>query len=399
MIENNRAGNILSATKAGAFWEVGKYMKDYPNLSKANPDIMKNVSVDGKVYGIYRKRAVARNGIIYRKDWLDNLGMKKPKTIDDVYEMLKAFTLKDPDKNGKNDTFGYSESSKLPYASTGEIFAWFGSPNRWGLADGKLVPDFMTPEYMNALKYLQKMYSEKLMNQDFAVTKDRYDNMNAGKVGAVIGALGDISSRFGNLYKLNPKAELDFTTSIDGVKGPRVMGGAGNGGLIMFPKSSVKTEAQLKQLLNFFDQLNNEQISKLLQFGIEGMHYKMVDGKVTVTAEQSKQMVADSQDLGQLKTLDLYDFPVSDPLKERIAKAFSDMEKIAVPNPTVPLQSPTQSKLGAQLDKIWQDAQIKFIMGASNENEYKQSIEQWRKQGGDKIIAEFSDDYAKSKGN
>ena len=38
-----------------------------------------------------------------RKDWLDNVGMQVPKTLDDFYKVLKAFVNNDPDKNGKAD--------------------------------------------------------------------------------------------------------------------------------------------------------------------------------------------------------------------------------------------------------------------------------------------------------
>lgn len=44
--------------------------------------------------------------IHYRKDWFDALNLQSPKTLDDWYNVIKALTLNDPDKNGKNDTYG-----------------------------------------------------------------------------------------------------------------------------------------------------------------------------------------------------------------------------------------------------------------------------------------------------
>ena len=40
------------------------------------------------------------------KDWLDKLGLEQPKTIDDFYNVPKAFKEQDPDGNGANDTYG-----------------------------------------------------------------------------------------------------------------------------------------------------------------------------------------------------------------------------------------------------------------------------------------------------
>ena len=73
-----------------------------------NKLINKNASIDGKLYGIYRERPLSRQGIVIRKDWLDNLGLDMPKTVDELYETAKAFTEKDPDQNGKNDTIGFA---------------------------------------------------------------------------------------------------------------------------------------------------------------------------------------------------------------------------------------------------------------------------------------------------
>lgn len=101
-----KASSFVNAARSGAFWEVGPYLKDYPNLSQANPVILNNSAIDGKNYGIYRGRALGRNGVVFRKDWLEKLGLETPQTVDEFYNMLKAFKEQDPDGNGKDDTYG-----------------------------------------------------------------------------------------------------------------------------------------------------------------------------------------------------------------------------------------------------------------------------------------------------
>jgi len=46
-----KASGFVNAAKSGAFWEVGPYLKDYPNLSQANPVILKNSAMEGEKYG------------------------------------------------------------------------------------------------------------------------------------------------------------------------------------------------------------------------------------------------------------------------------------------------------------------------------------------------------------
>ena len=41
-----------------------------------------------------------------RKDWLDNLGLEEPSTMDEVADILRAFISDDPDGNGQADTVG-----------------------------------------------------------------------------------------------------------------------------------------------------------------------------------------------------------------------------------------------------------------------------------------------------
>ena len=61
--------------------------------------------------------------IIFRQDWLDKLGLKYPETLDDMKNVLIAFTNNDPDGNGKNDTYGYT--AEKPSSSSGVTpFDW-----------------------------------------------------------------------------------------------------------------------------------------------------------------------------------------------------------------------------------------------------------------------------------
>ena len=58
-------------------------------------------------------------GGIIRTDWLKNLGMEMPTTIDELHDILYAFTYNDPDQNGANDTIEVSMSdSELKNDST-----------------------------------------------------------------------------------------------------------------------------------------------------------------------------------------------------------------------------------------------------------------------------------------
>ena len=90
------SANVVDAAKKGAFWDLSEFIKDsasYPNLSKADPQVLKSMTVDGKVIGLYRAREIGRFGFSYRTDWAEAVGITQaPKTVEDVYNMLYKFT-------------------------------------------------------------------------------------------------------------------------------------------------------------------------------------------------------------------------------------------------------------------------------------------------------------------
>ena len=58
--------------------------------------------------------AMPSKTLMYRKDWLDNLGVTEdqlPKTIDEFVDLMYRFANEDPDGNGVKDTYGFSQSA------------------------------------------------------------------------------------------------------------------------------------------------------------------------------------------------------------------------------------------------------------------------------------------------
>jgi multiple sugar transport system substrate-binding protein len=88
---------------------------------------------DGKIYGVpFSAQSFA---LFIRKDWRARLGLQLPKSWADLDAMAKAFTTRDPDGDGKADTYGYviPASTKRGYTS------WYFSSFLWS-AGG----DFLT---------------------------------------------------------------------------------------------------------------------------------------------------------------------------------------------------------------------------------------------------------------
>lgn len=399
IIQNDRTQFMFDSVRSGFFWEIGPYLKDYNNLSKLDPTILKNISIDGKIYGLYRARDLAASGFIVRKDWLDRLGLKEPQTIDDLFQVLKAFTWNDPNQSGKHDTVGLAlnklDTNTATPVGFDLIVSYFGGPNGWEVsADGKFTPDIMTKEYLDAMKFFKELYDEKLMNQDFAITSKARELVYKGKAGVFL------ESKAAHVFeaeakKQNPDALMEPISRIKGPKGERIPAANGYNGVFMFPKTSVKTEAQLRSILAFFDKLLDPAMQNLFQWGIEGKHYKIENGMYIRT--DTKSYLANN-DIHQIKlsSLDAAIGNVS-PLEKKILEQKKENTKIAIPNPTTSLYSSTYMEKENVLNTIVNDARTRFILGLIDESGWRDALELWRKNGGNKVIEEYEMDYAKNR--
>jgi len=390
-----KSSSILSGVKAGAFWEIGPLLKDYKNLSQIDKDVLWNTAINGKYYALYRSRPFGRNGITYRKDWLANVGLQEPKTIDDFYNMVKAFTNNDPDKNGKNDTYGLAASkTNMQFAMS---LPWFGAPNKWGADEsGKLAPDFTFSGYKDALKFWKKLYSEKLINQDFAVFEPTKvaDLFNNGKVGTLIDVADAAQRADEGMVKADPsKANaVDVIGAVEGPDGLRNLPTSGYAGMFLFPKSSNKTEADLKKVIKFMDAINNKEEQVLINNGIENLTFKLDKGFTSKMSPAPALTL--NTGLGQLGTAipENYSYlPVQTPVRIKVVKVIEENKKTAVTNPTEPYVSKTYTTKGAQLDNIIEDARVKFIVGQIDEKGFDAAIATWKKSGGDDVITEYNE--------
>jgi putative aldouronate transport system substrate-binding protein len=414
LVEQKSPGFIKNAN-AGAFWELGKYLKDYPNLVSKSPAIQRNASVNGKIFGIYRSRDALRTAVILRKDWLAKLGLQPPKNVGDLYNIAKAFTNQDPDGDGKKDTYGLivpkwpgGINTNSPYDV---MSTWFGAGNGWVERDNKLVPNFTTDEWMQANEYIKRFVSEGLINPDYAtMDANTWDTpFFAGKGGIII----DVQSRateIMNLFKAqNPKTfqnYVEFTGNLEGPTGQLVAQPTdGYSGFLAIPKSSVPTEAGLRTVLSFLNKLDTPQGNVLLNNGIEGVNFTR-DGDLSVpvtplTAE-GKQVTEAIKSYAQLGMGTTYYLPKQPSAYEqsmfekRIKIQASDLTH-AVYNPAAPYVSATEIAKGAVLDNIIADARVQYLAGQLSEQGLRDAIKRWRTSGGDDVISEINALHDKGK--
>ena len=403
VIRENKSSGFINAARSGMFWDLSPYISQFENLSKIDSNVMANVQTDGKQYLIPRIRHTARMGGIIRTDWLKNLGMEMPTTIDELHDILYAFTYNDPDQNGANDTIGVSMSdSELKNDST-LLNVYMGGCNEWQVNDDQsFSAKYETESYTKALTIFHDWYAEGLINNDFPINDDELSNFVSGRAGMMfLGNLEDASTRLNKLNAINPDATVDVFQILTEEPGgdQHIVGFKGYTGCIGIPTTSVKTEEELLSILAFLDKLGDPEMCDLFNYGIEGDSYTLKDGHVTQNEEQQTVYGTKYNQLRQITPF--YTFtnltPSSQtPLAEKIAELMSTNTAYAVFNPSLPFISETATESGGstgELETFILDACTNYVIGEISLDDYLAAVENWKSMGGTQIGKEYAEQY------
>lgn len=289
-----------------AYVEKGLVLDLTPYFDKLKPTIdfvgknnLKKAEFNGKTYAVVKSPETPSGQLDtywIRKDWLDKLGLSIPRTTDELYEVAKAFTEKDPDGNGKKDTYGITG---IGLNAFGPIFGAFGVPGISTLypnpADGKLLHGAFDPNSRQALAYIQKLIDGGLVDSEIMTNKGLMHQEKAiqGKAGiAMIGwAYTKKEDALPKYTAVNPNAdwvEIPPVTGPGGKSGVPIDMGRSNG-YIVIPKSMEKNKAKLDKIIELLNYLSGEEGNRLVSYGIEGRHYHLQGDKIVATEWMGKE--------------------------------------------------------------------------------------------------------------
>lgn len=385
---------MIDAMKAGEFWDVTDYLAATDNFKDINPAALSNYAIDGRIYGLPLERGISRDSVTYRYDWLENLGMDEPTTVEELVEMMKRFTTDDPDGNGMNDTYG---SVSDP---TSRIAIMLGAPNNWRYENGSMIKAELTDEYMQALDISRELYAMGALHPEFAIQQraDREGDFINGKAGVYMNVSTDINS-FQSLMT-QEEAILHSSNVFANAEGNiYTAAGRGNNGAILISRKAVPDEATFLKVLNIFDRLADEEMCNLLALGLEGVQYEVVDGVA--------QMLPDPDGTLNTQYVNTIYNPYTVPLcvrwpnlrtmpaaldygAQRNLEIIEENAPYAVADDSLGLVSELYNEIGADLGTLMSDAKTLYIMGEIDKDEFMNYMKQWREQGGDDVAAEYA---------
>lgn len=179
------------------------------------PGILQSATFDGHLMAVpYADASVESTHYLWiRQDWLDKLQLDPPKTMQDLLNIADAFTTRDPDGNGKDDTYAMAVTKDLYSGAMGTegFFAGYHSyPNMWVKTDdGTLAWGSVLPETKDALKALADMYAAGELDPEFGIKDGAKvaETIAAGKVGIDFGEQWNPMYPLISNYQNDPEAD------------------------------------------------------------------------------------------------------------------------------------------------------------------------------------------------
>jgi len=172
--------------------EMWEYMPDYMNVMAGlfgGEEGLRTLMTDSDGDIMYipwsRFDYASTEGLNIRKDWLENLGLEVPETVDELVEVWRAFTFDDPDGNGEDDTYGYN----FAHYSWGVLWGAFDQYYwSWYVNDdGKVCFSGVEDSTKEAIKFFASLYQEGIIDPE-SVSDDRaamWDKWGNSKLGSM----------------------------------------------------------------------------------------------------------------------------------------------------------------------------------------------------------------------
>lgn len=286
-------GGPEKAIKDGVIIPLNDIFDQYcPNIKKylaENPEVDKMIKTDDGNYFAFPfirgedKLCYTVGGFI-RQDWLDELGLEVPTTVDEWHEVLTAFK----EKKGAEaplcfDWTNFKDSNPIAFAFK------VGTANgtQFILDDeGKVAFAPAQEGYKEYLMTLNQWYEEGLIDRDIATLNgDQVTaKMTSDKAGAFVGwAASRMQLFMTSAQQTNPEYTLVATPTPTTEKGATPEYGYVEN---QFPDVAAAITSSCKNVelaAKFLDYGYSEAGHNLFNFGIEGVSYEMKDGKAEYT--------------------------------------------------------------------------------------------------------------------
>jgi len=377
--------------------------------------VLKRVTFDEKIMAIPNTSLAGEHNLLWiRQDWLDQLGLQPPQTVDELSAIAKAFIEKDPDANDKKDTYGLIGYPWSPTYGFDSILGAFNAyQGKWLRDDsGNLVYSSTLPEMKVALGKLKEMYQEGIIDPEFAVRKEPRELVSANKAGIVFGAWSFPYYFINDSIKNDPKAEWKaYSLPLDAEGKYNVTDQNPTNSFLVVRKGYEHPEA-IAKLLNWtagteeakgiYPEVQLDSIWDYWPIKLvvdwEDAAYRWYELLKQAIDEKNPELLKNdySDNSGWYNN---YITNLDNPKKDLNAylDVLARLEGVAqqgdsnlnITRNAFFGQTPTMERKGAILFKLEQETFLKIILGREPIEKFDSFVAEWKKLGGDEIAQEI----------
>lgn len=351
---------------------IEQYAPNLKGLMEQYPEIRSAITTpEGHIYaipGIVTLGSARTDKRWINKAWLEKLNLEEPKTTDELYQVLLAFRDGDPNGNGVQDEVPMTARLGMPIVQM--MAGSFGLDLQLGyninIEDDKVHIWSGDERYKELLMYLNKLYKEKLLDQEvFSHTEAQF----LAKQGT--GNTGMFFDQTNNNFL--PIADQYIGTAPPvGPHGDQMQSPAApvprDYGAFAITSVNKNPEATMRWVDYFY----SDEGSTLLRFGREGEHYELKDGMpyykedfLAVTGAQGKMTPYAGGGAPHLISDKVASFINPPQVQEAYAKLEPYMPKIRYAAPMFDEETAQKVNiLRNDIDKYIDEQSTKFIVGA-----------------------------------
>ena len=237
-------------------------------------------TVEGELYLLPSRRENTAQDVIWiREDWLENLGLTVPVTLDGFRELIRAFAFDDPNRSGTDDTYGAAFNHRLIDLIFAAHGVRYGSVvNPYNIRGGQIVLAHEIDGFWPAVAVMREIYEEGGIDPDFI--QPGYDNRV--HLLAYDGELGIFAKNIDWGRRLL-YATREHTPESDWVVADLFRSDHGRHPYLETYPASITgivnaRTAHPEAVLKFVDFQADTESLLLLTHGVRDRHYRLVDG-------------------------------------------------------------------------------------------------------------------------
>jgi len=279
----------------GLLLNIGDYLDQMPDfVANYSESQLDNCKVGGEIYLIAGRPYSAYADVSIRQDWLDNVGLAMPTTLDELYNVLYAFTYNDPDGNGKDDTYGLTGKGLAAFAP---ILRAYGTsiPNDFIIRDGEMVYTSTDPNFKEAITFIQKLINDGVVDPEIMSNQgsEHCDKAYTGKVGILVQSFWEIfkATYQEQILAINPNARWELMPGVEGPGGryDQVYDATAASHYYGINADLANDPDRLALVLKMINWMCTEEGQRGTLFGTQGVHYELDEnGNIVPLPELSK---------------------------------------------------------------------------------------------------------------